>query len=218
MSIEPCGRPPGASAPVRDGLLSGVLRRDLTDLNAMYLELAADPELAGDPRFGWSDAVRAALRETDTVVLATIAATPFTLFDFVSPVAAGHTPAPCVQDGSRDSLPAAIEAAVVSFVHGALSLARRLVLDEPVASRVVLAMSDEFRGWLAECRLPELAALAAAPRSIRPRWRAHVRFWDMLIGAARRGTPAALQWAHCAGLCLIDAAEQPVPSERRRHR
>jgi hypothetical protein len=58
--------------------------------------------------------------------------------------------------------------------------------------------------------------MARCPELIRPRWRSHSQFWQMLVGAARRDSPRALHWAHCIGVCLIGAedAAGAAPSPR----
>jgi hypothetical protein len=217
----PTSRPgPDALAPTRSGLLSPALRRDLADLNAEYLDLGLSPGLDGDPRFAWSDAVRQCLLAADGATLAQVAAVPFALFDLALPAgSAAATPAR-VEDSRPSARSGALQGRCESFAHQAAFLARRLVEGEPLASRVVLGLSTDAQTWLAECRLVQLAELAGNPRLIRPRWRLHVRFWEMLVGAARRASPAALQWAYCTGLCLIGIDDEvPVPpSPRRRGR
>ena len=46
---------PGSASPVlaHQGLLPSALRRDLTDLNGLYLELGLSPGAEDDPRFAW---------------------------------------------------------------------------------------------------------------------------------------------------------------------
>jgi len=221
MTDQPHRPNPGTLAPVRTGLLSPALRRDLADLNAQYLDLGLAPSLDGDPRFGWSEPVRRCLLEADHATRARVAAVPFALFDLVLP--AGHlaTPPARVEDSRAATGPGTWQGRCESFAHQAVFLARRLVEGEPLALRVVLGLPDDVQQWLAECRLAQLAEFAASPRAIRPRWRLHLRFWEMLVGAARRGSPGALQWAHCIGLCLIgasDADAAPPPPRRRPRR
>ncbi len=218
MTDQPYRPHPGALAPVPSGLLSTALRRDLADLNAQYLELGLAPSLDGDPRFGWSEPVRRCLLEADDATRARVAAVPFALFELVLPGGGLATPPAGVEDSRAPSGAAAWPGRCESFAHQAVFLARRLVEGEPLALRVVLGLSDDAQQWLAECRLAQLAEVAASPRAIRPRWRVHLRFWQTLLGAARRGSPGALQWAHCIGLCLLGAADgdaAPAPPRRR---
>ena len=90
-----------------------------------------------------------------------------------------------------------------------------------MALLLVFGLPDDAQRALADCRLAQLAGIASSPHLVRPRWRLHSRFWEMLAAAARRGTPAALEWAHCIGLCLLAAADAdvaPVPPRRRPRR
>lgn len=219
---EPFHRPEQtAPAPVRSGLLPPALRRDLTDLNSQYLELGLAAGLEGDPRFGWSEPVRRCLLEADAETRARIAAVPFALFGLVLSPAGSGTTAPRVEDGRAVTVPAGWQGRYESFAHQAMFLARQLLDGDPLALQLVFGMSDEVQRRLAESRLVQLAEIAVSPRVIRPRWRLHARFWEMLAMAARRGTPTALQWAHCIGLSLLDAADgdvAPLPPRRRPRR
>lgn len=209
-----------APAPVRGGLLPPALRQDLTDLNSQYLELGLAAGLEGDPRFGWSEPVRRCLFETDPDTRARIAAVPFSLYGLVLAPAGPGTTIPRVEDSRAATAPSGWQGRYESFAHQAMFLARRLLDGEPMTLQLVLGLSDEVQRRLAESRLAQLAEIAVSPRVIRPRWRLHARFWEMLAMAARRGTPSALQWAHCIGLCLLDAADRDVapPPPRRRPR
>jgi len=207
-----------APSPARSGLLPPALRRDLTDLNSQYLELGLAAGLEGDPRFGWSAPVRCCLLETDPDSRARIAAVPFALFGLVLPPCGPAAVPPRVEDGWMANVPAGWQGRYESFAHQAVFLARRLRDGEPMALRLVLGLPDEVQHGLAECRLTQLAEIAVSPRTIRPRWRLHARFWEMLATAARRGTPTALQWAHCIGLSLLGVADGdvvPLPPRRR---
>jgi hypothetical protein len=208
-------------APASSGLLPPALRRDLADLNAQYLELGLATGREGDPRFGWSEPVRHCLLATDLETRARIAAAPFALFGLVLPAAGAGNVAPRVEDGRTANVPAGWQGRYESFAHQAVFLARRLLEAEPMALQLVLGLPDDAQRALADCRLAQLAEIAGSPRMIRPRWRLHSRFWEMLAAAARRGTPAALQWAHCVGLCLVGAADgevAPAPPRRRPRR
>ena len=76
---------PGSASPVlaHQGLLPPALRRDLTDLNGLYLELGLGAE--DDPRFAWPASVGKCLRELDAPTLARLGAGPFALFEIVIP-------------------------------------------------------------------------------------------------------------------------------------
>jgi hypothetical protein len=219
---DPFRRPEqSAPAPVRSGLLPPALRRDLTDLNSQYLELGLAAGLDGDPRFGWSEPVRRCLLEAEPETRSRIAAVPFALFGLVLCPVGPKTTAARVEDGRAATAPAGWQGRYESFAHQAMFLARQLLDGGPMALQLVLGLSEDVQRQLAESRLVQLAEIAVSPRVIRPRWRLHARFWEMLALAARRGTPTALQWAHCIGLSLLGAADgdvAPLPPRRRPRR
>jgi hypothetical protein len=201
--------PPGSASPVvaRQGLLPPALRRDLTDLNVLYLELGLGPGAEDDPRFAWSPTVRQGLRDLDAPTLGRLGAGPFALFEIVIPEAGAAPGGDRIEDGRVATRQGSWQARCDSFAHQAAFLARRMVEGEPLAARVVLGLSPHVQQQLAEWRLPQLADLARGPDRIRPRWRRHPQFWQTLLGAARRDSPRALHWAHCIGVCLIGAED-----------
>ena len=210
---------PEAALPTRNGLLSASLRRDLADLNLQYLDLGLDPSAEADPRFGWEESIRANLRAVDAPTRERLAAVPFALFELVIPLAAPSPVTARVEDGSplaRSGIPTG---RCESFAHQAAFLARRLAEGGELASGVVFAFAPEARRWLLESRPSQLAELARHPAAIRPRWRTHGQFWQVLVGAACRSSIAALEWAQCIGLCLIGAEDATqAPDGRRRQR
>jgi hypothetical protein len=215
---------PGAArealVPVRGGLLPPGLRRDIADLNTQYFDLGLRAELEGDPRFAWSESVRHCLLEADADTLARVAAAPFALFDLLLPAGYAVTATVRVEDSLPTPAPGQWLGRCASFAHQATSVARRLADCDPLTSRVALGLSPEAHGWLVECRPSQLAELAGNPQAIRPRWRLHARFWETLVGAARRNSSLALQWAYCMGLSLIDATDgaTALAAPRRRTR
>lgn len=219
---EPVSLPgPDPASPVRGGWLPPAVCRDLADLNGQFLALALTPGLEGDPRFEWADGVRGCLAGLDAATIARVAAVPLALFELRLPPPAA-TVAARIEDSRAGTVPAAAwHGRCVSFGHQALFMARRLVEDDVLVARLVLGLSDEAHQWLVACRLARLAELAEHAAIVRPRWRYHARFWQLLAGAAARGSPAALQWACCIGLCLTgsgDAGAGPAPAHRRRRR
>ena len=207
-----------ALEPVCSGLLPAVLRRDLADLNAQYLDLGLAAGCESDPRFGWSEPVRRCLLATDPGTRANIAAVPFALFGLALGPDGPATLVPRVEDGRAASASASWQARFDSFAHQSVFLARRLLDAAPMALQLVFGLPDDAQRWLVESRIVDLAGIAFNPRVIRPRWRLHARFWDVLASAAQRGTPDALQWAHCIGLCLLGAADGDVAPAPSRHR
>lgn len=198
----------GCDALVHGSLLSPVIRRDVADLNREFLELGLACELAGDPRFAWSDAVRQSLVETDEATRARMAASPFTFFELRLPPAG-----PCgvavpggIADSARALVASDIAGRCASFVHLALFLAWRLADAAPLATCIALGLPPAAESRLHELSPSRLVQLAAWPGIIRPRWPAHVKFWSLLAAASRGSSVVALQWAHCIGICLLDAA------------
>jgi len=207
---DPTERPPAeALLPLHDALLSPGLRRDLADLNAQYLELGLAARGDADPRFDWPEPVRGSLGAMDPDTLARLVSVPFALFELVIPPTVGTAPAARVEDGRPAGRTGVPPGRCESFAHQAVFLARRLVEGGELVSGVVFSLAPDARRWLVECRPSQLAELALHPATIRPRWRSHVRFWQVLVGAASRSSSAALEWAHCIGLCLIGADDPP---------
>jgi len=205
-----------ALVPAGTGLLTPSLRRDLADLNAQYLTLGLAAGLEADPRFAWAEAVRDRLRQADEATLERLAAAPFALFDVVLP-AGPESPAARVEDSPPAVRAGSLQVQCESFAHQAAFMARQLVEANGLAARVALSLPAEAQAWLLNCRPSQLAELARDLRTIRPRWRLHACFWQTLVGAAQRGSPAALEWAHCIGLCLLGADDE-APLLRRRSR
>ena len=195
--------------PVLDGLLAPGLRRDLADLNAQYLELGLAARAGADPRFDWPEPVRSCLSAVDPDTLERLVSVPFALFELVIPPASVAACATRVEDGRPAGGTGVPPGRCESFAHQAVFLARRLVEGGELVSGVVFSLAPDARRWLLECRPSQLAELALDPATIRPRWRSHARFWQLLVGAAGRSSAAALEWAHCIGLCLIGADDPP---------
>lgn len=196
----------GFPVPARTSVLGPVLRRDLADLNQQFLDISLDAGLAGDPRFTWSEPVRCGLLETDAAARARMASSPFSFFELVLPADVAMPAGPGrVAEGTSAGADPAVAGRCMTFVHLALFLAWRLADGAPLATRLALGISPAAELLLNETSASQLVQFAALPGLIRPRWPAHRRYWDLLAGAARRGSDAALQWAQWAGICLLGA-------------
>jgi len=185
--------------------------RDLEDLNRQYLELGLDPATASDPLFGWSDDVRNLIDGAGPEARGRMAACPFTLFDLRLPAADSVPGSELLAElGRVEDRPnggpagATRPAGCVAFAHGALFTAWRLAESAPLVARIAFGLSATEEQGLSETGPTRIALLAAWPGVVGPRWPAHSRFWAMLRGAAQSGTATSLQWAHCAGICLMD--------------
>jgi hypothetical protein len=215
--------PPDPAAEVSSlachGLLSPALRRDLTDLNAQYLDLGGATNSVGDHRFGWSEPVRMRLADLDGAARQRVAAAPFALFQLMVPPETAETVGG-IADHAWVPPEAGWTARCASFAHQAAFFARRLCDGAPLAANVVLDLTPESQSVLASLRPSQLAAFAAHPGFVRPRWPRHLRFWQMLETAARSESAIATQWAHCVGVCLLgvddDGSAAPEPAIARR--
>ena len=207
-----------ASPPSR-GLLPPALRRDLADLNSQFLDLGQAEELAVDPRFGWSEAVRRGLASLDGPTRLRMAAAPFAIFRLVVPPPAAE-PATRVADLAWAVPGSGWTGRCSSFAHQAAFFARRLCEGAPLAAKVVLDLGPDAQSLLLSLRPSQIAGLAVDPGFVRPRWPCHQRFWQMLEAAARDDSAVAMQWAHCVGVCLLgvddEAATAPGPRAPRR--
>jgi hypothetical protein len=195
--------------PVRNGLLPPAVRRDLADLNSQYLELGLVGALENDPRFGWSEAVRRCLLETDPTTRTRMASSPFALFDLALPATAPG-PASRIADAPWIASAGDWQGRCLSFALQAAFLAWRLVESAPYAARVALGLSAADEARIGELKPSQLAELAWSPGLVCARWPRHQRFWEMLAGAARRDSAGALQWTHCVGLCLFGSEGHSV--------
>ena len=200
---------PGIHAPA--GMFSRSVRRDLADLNRQYLELGLMPDAGRDPLFGWTDDVRGYVAGAEPETRERMAACPFALFELRLP---GGNPVPGteflaemgrVEDRADGVGSAGTRAAgCLAFAHGALFTAWRLAESAPLVARIAFGLSEAAGHELTETCPTRIALLATDPGVVRARWPAHSRFWAMLRGAAEAESGSALQWAHCAGICLMD--------------
>jgi hypothetical protein len=188
------------------GLLTPGIRRDLADLNRLYLEIALSPELWSDPRFAWCDAVRAALVRSDQLTRSRMAASPFALFEVHIPVdrpALGTAPFRVEENVAPAPLGEPWQAHCLAFAQFALFVALRLADAAPLAMRFALGLSPAAEQQLNGMCPTEVARVAASPDVVRPRWPSNPRFWAILRGAARADSASLLQSAHCLGICLL---------------
>jgi hypothetical protein len=224
MGALPSDRGPEPGIPVRHGLLPPALRRDLADLNSQFLDLSLAGEASVESGCRWAESVGRRLCEVDRPTRARMAAAPFALFRLVPPAIAAPAAARPTNGVADLPLPVPISGGQgrwMSFTHQAAFFARRLVDGGALAANVVLDLTPEAQSLLGALCPSQLATLAAQPGIVRPRWPDHLRFWEMLEAAARCDSAAALQWAHCVGVCLfgVDTVGAPsVPGRRRPRR
>lgn len=215
--------PPDASADA--GLLSRAVRRDLVDLNRNYLELGLSLAGEADPLFAWTPSVRQEIAAAEPAVRARMAECPFSLFRICLSGTAGSVPdGHRVEDHGARAPATGRTPGCLEFSSSALFAAWRLADSAPLAARIVFGLTPSEELLLNELSPSQVGALAADPAVVRARWPDRVRFWSALRTAAESATPAALQWAHCMGICMIDGGpdtargEDPgaAPGRRRR--
>ena len=218
------GSQPGPLVP-DTGLLNGAVRRDLVDLNLGYLELGASLVDEEDPLFAWTAAVRREIVAAEPAVRARMAECPFSLFKIALPGSTGPDPGgPRVEDAAVRAPQGGRAARCQEFSSAALFAAWRLADSAPLAARIVFGLQPVEELRLNELSPSQVGALAADPGVVRARWPDRPRFWAALRSAAETSTPAALQWAHCMGICLIEEGPaglrdgDPAPPAGRRRR
>lgn len=210
MTAPPSKPGPPIEMTAGHGLLPPELRRDLADLNGQYLELGLEAEHAVDARFAWSDAVRRRLLAVDRSIRATMSSVPFALFRLLPPTE-GELRAGRIADLPWLAPTPDWQGRCLSFAHQAAFFARHLLDAAPLAANLVLDLTPGAQSRLVGMCPSELAAAAAHPGLIRPRWPGHRRFWAWLEAAARSESATALQWAHCMGVCLLGADSDSGP-------
>jgi hypothetical protein len=206
--------------PVLGGILTAAVRRDLADLNGQYLELGLDPQEGADPLLAWSEVVRQEIGRADPAVRGRMAACPFALFEIgLQGVRGKGRESVCVEDRPQDDARVfARPPRCVEFTHAALFTAWRLADAAPLAARIAFGLSPAAELALIGFCPSQVAGLATHPGVVRARWPAQPGFWAMLRSAAQANCVHALQWAHCSGICLMDAdhggarAEDVVPA------
>lgn len=197
--------------PATEGIFTRSVRRDLADLNRQYLELGLAQAACADPLFGWSEDVRLQIATAGPEVRDRMAACPFALFGLRLPAGIPAPGTELLAELARvEDRPGAGDAGFVrmagcvAFAHGALFTAWRLAESAPLVARIAFGLSAAAEVELNQTCPTRIALLAARPGVVGPRWPAQSRFWAMLRGAAQSGSATALQWAHCAGICLMD--------------
>jgi hypothetical protein len=200
------------------------LRRDLADLNSQFLDLSLAGDVSNGPGCNWAEPVLQRLRGIDRPTRTRMAAAPFALFRLVPPALNVLVPGTLTNGVADLPLPAPVtgwQGRWMSFTHQAAFFARRLVDGAALAANVVLDLTPEAQSLLGALCPSQLATLAAQPGIVRPRWPDHLRFWEMLEAAARCESAAAMQWAHCVGVCLLGidtVGSSPGPGRRRPRR
>ncbi len=193
-------------------LLNVAVRREIADLNRLFLERALDTEDEPDDWFrlpcrAWQRLASAAPETRERA-----AQWPLALFEVRLP-AGGAEPGSldAVADRGRTVAPDDWRAeARRAFGVTALGVVRRLAEGVPLAPRIAFGLEPSVEARLSTMTLSESYRVAAWPGLIRPRWGEDDRYWMLLAEAATCGD--GVHWAYTAGLCLLARCERQPPT------
>lgn len=212
---------PEAPWPPQGNLLSAVVRRDIADLNRLFLDRALDPAHRLDRWFQLPPSAVERLAESTVEARERAAQSPMALFELTLPEMEVGLPwrHEAVADGDLDEVDRSRSETRRSFGLVALGVARRLAEGVPFSSRIAFGLAPEHEARLSALSPSESFRLASWSGLVRPRWPGHARYWDLLAAAATGAGTEVLHWAYSAGLCLLGQCqrEQPVarPGQRR---
>ena len=197
------------AGPYHGNLLNPAVRREITDLNRLFLERALQAHAAEDAWYRLSSAAFGRLAGAPPDARERVAHCPIALFELRLPDTT-TTEAGCNDTGERDSdlVPGAGSQTEArrAFGMAVLGVARRLREGVPLAPRIAFGLDARVEAQLAAISLSETYRVAAWPGLIRPRWPQHDRFWSLLVEAVSCGD--GIQWAYTAGLCLLAQCER----------
>ncbi len=218
---------PAAVVP-QGNLLNPAVRRDIADLNRLFLGRALDPAFRDDPWFCLPAAAIDRLAVAPAEALERAAQSPVALFEI-------RLPMPETQDQRQDSGVADATGAEFlersriesrrAFGLAALGVLRRLGEGMPLSPRIAFGLDAGIETRLAALSLSESFEVAAWPGLVRPRWPGHERYWRVLADAVM--CDDGVHWAYATGLCLLGQCErqaalvaysarrQPRPAHRR---
>lgn len=215
---------PNTVWPHQGNLLNAAVRRDIADLNRLFLAYALDPGHGADCWFQLPVATVKRLAEVLPEARERAACSPISLFELALPQE--DEPPPWHLDSVADSDASSVERARGetrrSFGLVALGVARRLAESVPFSSRIAFGLGSTSEARLSLLTPSESFQLATWPGLVRPRWPGHARYWSLLADAAAGTVKEDLCWAYSAGLCLLGHCErEPVvarygPSRRAR--
>jgi hypothetical protein len=215
---------PDHAWPHQGNLLNAAVRRDIADLNRLFLAHALDPDLGTDCWFQLPRATVRRLCEVPPEARERAACSPISLFELALPQEGGpaHWPPESVAVADCSNVDRVRGETRRSFGLVALGVARRLAENVPFSSRIAFGLGSTSEARLSSLTPSESFRLAAWPGLVRPRWPAHARYWSLLAEAAAGTVKEDLYWAYSASLCLLGHCErEPVvarygPSRRTR--
>jgi hypothetical protein len=194
-------------------LLNPAGRRDIADLNRLFLAHALDPGHGADCWFQLPAATVRRLAEVPAEARERAACSPISLFELALPRDDEAPPwrLESVADTDAEFADRARGETRRSFGLVALGVARRLAENVPFSSRIAFGLGSTSEARLSALTPSDSFRLASWPGLVRPRWPGHSRYWSLLAEAAAGTAQADLDWAYSAGLCLLGhCARDPV--------
>jgi len=201
---------PDAPWALQGNLLSPAVRRDIADLNRLFLGRALDPAQRMDHWFQLPDSAVERLAAAPVEARERAAHCPVSLFELFLPLADLEQTwrLEAVADGDVDALERSRDETRRSFGLVALGVARRLAEGVPLSSRIAFGLLPACEARLAALSPCDAFRLAAWPGLVRPRWAGHARFWNLLADAATGSSGETLLWTYSTGLCLLGQCER----------
>jgi hypothetical protein len=213
MSSKDLSSPAGGHAHAGNLLHPGV-RRDIADLNRLFLDRALDPGLRDDAWFQLPSATVGRLSVATADALERAAGSPICLFELTIPNVDELAPwgGGAVNDAVARAAADSLSESRRSFGLVALGVARRLAEGAPLTSRIAFGFGQAIESRLTALSPSAAYRLAAWPGLVQPRWHAHPRYWHLLADAAAGGCSEQLHWAYAAGFCLLPHCEREPPA------
>ncbi len=207
---EPKLTPPHTVWLHQGNLLNSAIRRDIADLNRLFLAHALDPGHGADCWFQLPVATVKRLVEVAPEARERAALSPISLFELALPRDDEAPPwrLESVADTNGEFVDRARGETRRSFGLVALSVARRLAENVPFSSRIAFGLGSTSEARLSALTPSDSFRLASWPGLVRPRWPGHPRYWSLLAEAAAGTVQADLTWAYSAGLCLLGHCER----------
>jgi hypothetical protein len=207
---------PSITGSHQGNLLNPAVRRDIADLNRLFLTHAMDPVHRADSWFQLPAATIQQFELAPPEALERAVAVPLALFELVLPDPGSATDWRTGAVGDAERHPGDQPRGEVrrSFGLVALGVVRRLAEGVPGAARIAFGLPASSETRLSALSPAEAFRLASWQGLIRPRWPSHTRFWTMLAGAAAGSRNDDLRWAYSAGLCLLGQCERAPPAVR----
>jgi hypothetical protein len=205
----------GTEMALRGNLLPAGIRRDVADLNRLFLDCALDEALQPDPWFCLPQQAVIRLMLANPAARERVVQCPFTLFDLCLPQAGDRSDwqPPAVADAQPfDARLRAQADARRSFGLVALGAARRFAEGVPLSPRIAFGVGAAAEARLSGLSPSESFGVAAWPGLIRPRWQRHERYWCMLAAAATGTDAQVLRWAFATAMCLPAQGERAIAS------